>query len=79
MKKWFLLKISYNTDFSDDTLVEFVEESKIEDLLPNIFDMSDSYGLEIYELSSGGEKIERSDLSRKIIEGRNKNFYESLN
>lgn len=81
MKKWFLFKVTYSglSDFSDDTEVEFISEEEVENVIPQTFYMSDEYGLQIFELSPDGKKVERDDLSQKIVENRNKNFYDDLN
>lgn len=77
MKKWFLLSITYS-EFSNDTKVEFVSEEDVENALPQSFYASDDSGLQIFELSPDGKKIERNDLSQEIEKDRNKNYYDSL-
>lgn len=81
MKKWFLFKVIYSglSEFSDDTEVEFTSEEEVESIIPQAFYLSDDHGLQIFELSLDGKKIERNDLSQKIAENRNKNFYNNLN
>ena len=71
MKKWFFVKVMYqDPEFSADTVVEFISEEEIENVLPNLFYLSDECGLQIYELTQDGKKVERNDLSQKIVAKR---------
>ena len=74
MKKWFFVKVMYQNEFSADTLVDYISEEEIESILPNLFYLSDEYGIQIYELTISGEKVERNDLSQKIVATRNENI-----
>lgn len=79
MKKWFEIQASYSDNSLPETKVKFISENDITQELPNYFFHSDEHGLQIFELTSNGEKVERKDLSEKIVEERNNNYYDSLN
>lgn len=79
MKKWFEIQSIYSDRLFPETIVKFISENDIAQELPNYFFHSNEHGLQIFELASNGEKIERKDLSEKIVEERDNNYYDSLN
>lgn len=79
MKKWFEIQSIYSDSLFPETIVKFISENDIAQELPNYFFYSNEHGLQIFELTSNGKKIDRKDLSEKIVEERNNNYYDSLN